>query len=154
MDRMDCPVCGATARGNDYDHKAGQAHKILVKCPRCGDYAISSTCEAILKKGLLDTEEKRASVGHWLRLCQRDGGVVPGNANTTDKIEKLAKNPWFPSLHNQLENLLHLIAERSQGPGDIVELDFEDDQYIVRTRISDGMVLLLNQLKAREYFDS
>ncbi|MBS0240151.1 MAG: hypothetical protein JSR89_17185 [Proteobacteria bacterium] len=140
-----CKVCGLVAL-----KESREGHSFLVECERCGTYRISDTCVAIIgpsdKRGLLNSEQKRASVGYWLRDHQRDGFVPTLKSDT---VEMLAKAPWLPSLHDQKENLLRLIASRAEGPGVTIVIEDFADQYAIGAGKQATVGELLKQL-ARE----
>jgi hypothetical protein len=140
-----CKVCGVVAL-----KESREGHSFLIECERCGTYMVSDTCVAIMGppngRGLLNTEQKRASVGYWLRDHQR-GGLVP--TLKSDTVEMLAKDPWLPSLHDQKENLLRLIASRAEGPGETVDIEDFADQYSIGAGKQSAVSALLKEL-ARE----
>lgn len=140
-----CKVCGIVAQKEVRD-----GHTIEIACERCGTYRISDTCVAIIgppdKRGLLNTEQKRASVGYWLRDHQCDGRTP---ILKSDTVERLAKEPWLPSLHDQKENLLRLIASRAGGPGETIVIEDFGDQFAIGAGKQSAVSALLKQL-ARE----
>ena len=142
--QADCPVCKCSARRADI----GGSDAFEVECKRCGKYRISGTCMAILgdpnrSDGLLCLAIQQASVGHWLRQRQREHETP---LLTSDVVERLAKEPWLPSLHDQREYLLRLLGERSGGPGEYVLLDTNQDQYIVGARSPSAVSALVERL--------
>jgi len=140
-----CRVCG-----NPSDKEEQRdGHRSRVHCERCRYYDISDSCVAILGEpsrndGLLNTDAKKASVGHWLRERQRAGAVPLLKA---DVVEKLAGAPWFPTLHDQRENLIRLLGDAAQGPGTEVTLSSRLDQYAVGARSQDAIGALTRRLE-------
>ncbi len=139
-----CRVCGDPAElpqtrvGNTFE----------VKCERCGTYKITDTCSTILgdpsrDNALLNTDVKKASVGHWLRQRQRSNQLP---LLETDVAEQLAKDPSFPSLHDQREALLKLIADQAGGPGERVQFEGRAVQYKLGSRTPSAVLALVNQL--------
>jgi len=122
----------------------------LIDCPRCGTYVLPDACELILGDptrgaGLLASDLQKASVGHWLRQRQK---VEREPALTLVVLQKLAQDPWLPSLHDQRENLLLLLGDRSSGPGERIVLDALIDQYQVGSRNSDTIGAIVDRLEA------
>jgi hypothetical protein len=64
----------------------------------------------------------------------------------SDVVEKLAEEPWFPSLHDQREHLIRLVGDRSGGPGERVELKSVEDQYIIGARMPSTIKALVDHV--------
>jgi hypothetical protein len=123
-----CRVCGypsnvAEARDGDVTHAT---------CERCGKYRISGSCAAILGNphddGLLNSDRKKASVGHWLREQQK---VISNPLLTSDIITRLAADPLLPPLADQRENLLRMVGSRAGAPGEMIGIGSVVDQYVI-----------------------
>ncbi len=140
-----CPVCGYLAE--ETDTLLGDSKEI--NCARCGGYLITGSCESILgnpsrTNGLLNSDIKKASVGYWLRQAQQRGGTI---LLRSDVVERLAETPSFPSLHDQRENLIRLLGERAEGPGDRIDISNVEDQYTVGTKTPSGVIALVDRLE-------
>lgn len=139
-----CPVCGQQAtRAN-----SGNGDTFEIVCRRCGNYLISGSCVAVLgnpgqDNGLLNSDLKKASVGHWLRLCQKENEKP---LLRSEVAEGLAIEPWLPALRNQREYLLCLLGDRADGPGERVLFDSEKDQYIIGARSPSVAKALVDRL--------
>lgn len=108
-------------------------HGLNVECARCGTYRISDTCIAILGEEnnpdrLLNTDEKLASVGHWIQ--SRQDAKEPPHL-MSEIVTKLAAKPYFPDIHHQRENLIRLIGVTSGGPGARVTIEEYIHQFAV-----------------------
>lgn len=138
-----CYVCGANAR----ETGVANGHSTKLTCDRCGQYNISSTCIAILgdphkANCLLNTDEKKAAVGHWLRT--RGGDEAP--QLSAEVAERLAKQPWFPSLVDQRENVLRFIGTMTGAPGEDVQINSGRDQYIFGCPKQGSILAIVEQL--------
>jgi hypothetical protein len=143
-----CPVCGIEL----FHPIERSGHRARIQCRRCGTFDVSDTCLAILgdnskPDGLLNDEFKKAAVGHWLRQHQ-SGGASP--LLDSRVAETLAKEPWFPSLQDQRENMLKYIGSMSDGPGHSVEFDFNTHQYIIGSRVADTVEAIADRLQREE----
>lgn len=140
-----CPVCGEPA-----SHEREPKHDFEdVYCPRCGKFRVSGTALAILGKPdradrLLNTEEKIASVGHWIRSRNKsdDRPLL-----TSDVVRKLADKPWFPSLLDQRANLLKQLAELTQGPGERINYQAAEENFEIGTKSWTAISSLMDRLQ-------
>lgn len=126
-----------------------EAHLIQIICDRCGEFSLSDSCAAILgdphlDSSLLNTEDKKASVGYWLRQAQREGG---NPILRCEVVETLATSPWFPSLHDQRQNIIRLLGERAGAPGERVNLHNFSDQFILGCRKMSAVNALIAHLE-------
>jgi hypothetical protein len=139
-----CRVCGDPAELPQT--RVGSTFE--VHCKRCGNYKITDTCATILgdpsrDNALLNSDVKKASVGHWLRQQQRNNRLPLLEA---DIAEQHAKVPMFPSLHDQRETLLRLIADQAGGPGERVQFEGRAVQYKLGSRKPSAVQALVSEL--------
>jgi len=140
-----CRVCGDDAQMSP----ARGGVPLEVHCPRrCGTYKLADTCATILgdpsrDNALLNSDIKKASVGHWLRQRQQ-GKQAP--LLEADIAEQLAKDPVFPSLHDQREGLVRMVAEEAGGPGERIQFDGRAIQYRIGSRKPSAVLALVSQL--------
>lgn len=143
-----CQICGMQAIRS---HRDAMQDLNSIDCVRCGSYRITGTAQIIVGDPasggcLLNSDEKKAAAGHWLRSMQRFEKRPFLHA---DKIKELAKNPYFPPLNEQLSLLLELIGNRCGSLGIEVKLSRIKDQYIFGATSPDTMKSLLEHLSSQ-----
>jgi hypothetical protein len=147
----DCPVCGWKLKAVS----TGGFDRYDINCKRCGQYSISGTAISCLgsphaANSLFNTDVKKAAAGYWLRSHQL-GGVVP--TLTSKRAIKIADQVWFPSLVDQYENLLRLLAATVDGPGAKIELRSDVDQYCVGCRSPFHIGAILERMRSDGLID-
>jgi len=138
MGEIDTPYY---AGGNDLDY---------IDCSRCGKYKIDGGSGRLLRDDDSNgrfTNIEQAGIGHWLRNRQRfdDKPYI-----SWEKIRELAENPRFPSLTDQREALLRILAESSEAPGVRLKVNFAEEQYAIGAKRPEAVKALLNHLESEE----
>lgn len=146
-----CKVCQYLSNDVTVERDA-RRDRWEVECPRCGHFYITDTCSAVLGNpsrgnGLLAKDIAKAAVGCWLREQQKLGYVPILDTNV---VPKLAEELRFPSVSDQIEAVLQLVGEKSDGPGDVVDLDSFIDQYAVGASTENAIEMLVEQLESRD----
>jgi hypothetical protein len=122
MTDVNCPVCRSksTLRPITGDYRD-------YACPRCGDYSIVGTAEALLRDRSLQTP---GAVSGWIRR-QNSMGVVPRISGDVAWLRALAKPPF----RERVERYLVAVADKAQrldqwvkvGHDELVGISYSDD---------------------------
>lgn len=105
-----CPVCnvetedqGRSPHGDKYD----------VRCPRCGNFALTGSARAVWGGRAREDESLRAVLSHYIRMRQRgeDFPVID-----TRELDELASNPHLPTAQEQADNLVRWLGDNTH-PG-------------------------------------
>ncbi len=139
-----CPVCGLPT--DEEPERIGQASQIT--CHRCGTFQLPDASSAILgdpsrNDGLLNSEIKKASVGHWLQERQRGGNIPKLRSNT---LKQLSAEAWFPSLHDQRDHLLRMVGDAALSPGERIRINSVWHQYAVGARTPGAVAAIVDHI--------
>jgi len=116
-------------------------------CQRCGEFILTRTADAVLMSRLPEEEAAKIPIlGHYLRRMQR---AEQHPMLDSAVIKRILETAELPSPFEQADNLLRLIAERVQGPGERTVIDHELDQFIVGAKTYAGVRFLINALVER-----
>jgi hypothetical protein len=125
-DARRCALCSR-------DVKTEQISDTLkIRCVVCGDYRISGTLYAIL------TQERFAAVRPYLTIYTRSTSenVLSDDLDrlpllTENNYEALARSQMHQSVEQKLENLLRVLHERTDYPGEYVGFVLEEEYPLV-----------------------
>jgi nucleoside 2-deoxyribosyltransferase len=93
---------------------------IQFNCPRCGEYALSSTAIAVLEVDQRPfSDRQRAILCHAIRKRRR--GEKP-TIYTVDDLDAILNAAKLPAVAEQAETLVLLIGELLEGPGVLLDL--------------------------------
>jgi hypothetical protein len=103
---------------------------------------LTGSADAVLK-GLYENREKIPILAHYLRRMQRAEQCPTLNSNVAKKILESAE---LPSPFEQSDNLLRLVAELVDGPGETITISYPLHQFIVGAKTEEGVKFLINAL--------
>jgi hypothetical protein len=141
-----CPICGSEAekgRSRDYGDRNQYS------CPRCGQYEISRTAQAVLKHRIADRPLLAALLSHRVRKKQRQ---EKWPLITSYVLDDLTADDALPSAKEQLANLIWHLSHGAAHASDVFvtpteelisvlgTVDADGAQYIVRHAIDLGFV--------------
>ncbi len=148
LDANLCPACWTASITSILDDAGGY----IYSCRRCGKFRIpSSVLEEVRTNNahpLHSANIVRPAVCHHLRRAQEMGATPMLSA---DLIQRVVNDPWLPTITDQMHNLLRLIAIRSDGPGEVIEIRGYYDQYIVGTQSPGSIDALLEELEYNRF---
>lgn len=106
-----CPICSTDA--TIYPLAAGADGKRIV-CPRCGEFRVSSTAEAMLPGKLAVDIRKMANASGWVREHQKE-------LISSDTVSLLEQLPT-PSIPDKGLSLLKYLEKKTNYPGERIIL--------------------------------
>lgn len=129
-----CPVCKCDqAKGGP---RRDGAHVEVVKCPRCGNFQLSSTlCRELEMKSDKEVAQKYAP--RWvlsasIRNRYENGEEVSLQTNTVETLVEIARKPQDP--FESINLLLRLIESRMSSPAEGVQFNKDYDYPLIYAR--------------------
>jgi hypothetical protein len=115
-------------------------------CPRCGEFVLTGSADAVLTARLPEEQDKIPVLGHYLRRMQRaEHRPMLGSA----VVQKILETAELPSPFEQADNLLRLVAERVFAPGELTTIRNDYDLFIVGAKTEAGVRFLMRALIER-----
>lgn len=116
MSEIGCPVCSLPLEGE----KVTGGHYEEVSCPACGTFQISRTALASLPESFVGDINLSRALSHYI-WRKRKGTRIP--MLNSDDVRHVKENPWLPGVEEQLQNLLLLLGDESEGAAANISLD-------------------------------
>lgn len=141
----DCPICHL----NDPLVVGTQDHgdKVTYQCKRCGEFSISGTAEAVMKRNSMKSRQLSA----WIRERHILGVQIP-LLTTTFIEEVLAVLPEYGPMEKQMK-LLNAISQLTAYPGSEVILIPEYDDSLAWAENSQEFKFYLKSLMDRGFLE-
>ena len=135
-----CPICDSPATRRERDPTGRDA--VLVDCPHCGAFAISSSLEATLPNLRSEDRDATPKLSHALRRAEASSSRPLFTTYTT---EALLKQP-LPRPTEQADLLVRWLAEHVPGPGETLWIEHSTHGAIIGARSPAGFELVLDHL--------
>ena len=137
---LTCPVCDSPATRCEHDPTGRDA--ILVDCPHCGAFAISSSLSASLPHLRTIELDAAAKLSYALR---RAAEANERPLFTTYTAEAVLKQP-LPRPREQADLLVRWLAEQALGPGETLWVEHITHGALIGVRSKVGFDLVLDHL--------
>jgi hypothetical protein len=150
MNIAGCPVCGRLDTQWEWLVVGNliQTRKLFA-CRRCGRFSID---DLLTTTFLISTDGKLSPyLSFYLRRNQAAGEEAP--SITEENWEELALAEKAITVPQKLERLLQLIADRTEVPGRIVQIDRDIDGALFSALTPDEVNYLLNSLQERQFLE-
>lgn len=116
--KLNCPVC-ETLLENPY-HPIGNLDGYLINCKKCGRFILSGIAEALLPTWLSEHKSQRPVLSHYIR--RRIAGQKDPMISREQCLEQI-EHGVLPSVFEQADNLLRLIGDLTDDPGQAISVD-------------------------------
>lgn len=133
-----CPVCLIP-----YAETETQGDRLRVKCPQCGDYAVSGTAVTVLPELIKNDARKAALVAHMLRRMQVTNEWPMLSSEVAAQI---LKTESLPTAEVQADNLIRWLGDNSPGPGEVLGIASDTHSAIIGAMSSAGFHFILDGL--------
>jgi hypothetical protein len=106
-DQVQCPICQTFPCESEI-----RGDRANIKCPDCGNFAVSGTAVTVLPGLIGDDKRKAALISHMLRRMQ---AADRWPLLSSDVAEKILQTESLPTPEVQADNLIRWLGDNSPG---------------------------------------
>ena len=136
---MSCPVCEFAFATVETDPSGRDA--IKVNCAHCGTFGLTRSLESSLSI-FLTQGDASSKLSHVVRKAHESGQYILIDTFTAEAI---LANP-LPRPREQANLLIQWLAINSPGPGESIQIDYDNHGAIVGAKSHAGFALLVDHL--------
>jgi hypothetical protein len=134
-----CPICSSALK----QALSPTFDGVNVSCNRCGKFHLTGPMRACIPAKVGQNTGRIALVSNAIR---RLGKTTEWPMVSTIRVDEFLKTS-LPSVREQINNMVIYLAEDTDGPGELTDLETESHQSIAGSKTEAGFVLVLQYLE-------
>ena len=136
---MTCPLCKSTSATAERDPSGRDV--VNCSCPHCGAFGVTGSLHASLPTYLAQ-KDSSPKLSHVVRKAYESGQHLVLHTYT---VQAILDNP-LPRPREQADLLVQWLAANSPGPGESIQINYDDHGAIVGAKSHAGFALLVDHL--------
>ena len=135
-----CPICG-----NPFSKTDHLNDKIEIDCPSCRRFRLTGSAHTVLAGILEDAPEKRPLFSYIIHRKRRSDSDIP--EIDSGVCRQIALQAEYPPPAEQANNLLRLVGDRCDGPGEEIELAPRIQHHLIGSQTAQGLTFIIKELE-------